>query len=134
MGALQQNAKSDYVAHCAGACRAKMRLSFGGAASPHATGSEAPAAHVAQQGSGAAERAVGEDQGESAPDLEPAQRPLVVVVDNTEAADLLALRDLILVLSEVCCLSTHTWSTPTPGTEHCWRCAASSLCLGEVPE
>ena len=29
------------------------------------------------------------------------ERPLVVVIENTEAADMLSLQDLILVLSEV---------------------------------
>lgn len=99
------------MAWLAGPGRAKMRLSFGGAAPParlHAAGCEPPAAPVAQRGAGAAERAAAEDQGESAPDLAPARRPLVVVVDNTEAADLLALRDLILVLSEVCRVVLHT--------------------------
>lgn len=38
--------------------------------------------------------------GDSAPS-DASMRPLVVVIENTEAADMLSLQDLILVLSEV---------------------------------
>lgn len=42
-----------------------------------------------------------EHAGEETASVAASERPLVVVIENTEAADMLALQDLILVLSEV---------------------------------
>ncbi len=42
-----------------------------------------------------------ERAGEQTASVAASERPLVVVIENTEAADMLSLQDLILVLSEV---------------------------------
>jgi hypothetical protein len=76
-----------------------MRLSFSG----KPPGScEAPAAAAAAAQPGAAQAAAEEGNGarEAAEPEEARQRPLVAVVEATEACDMAALRDLILVLSE----------------------------------
>lgn len=79
-----------------------MRLSFGGPGASRPP--EEPAGQPGSQPGGSDSDCNGAEHATAdggSGNLEAGQRPLVIVVDNTEAADLLTLQDLILVLSEV---------------------------------
>ena len=83
----------------AGAGRARMRLSFSGKPPGSCKAGTAVAAD-AQPGEMEAGAEEGGGAGLAAEPEEARQRPLVAVVEATEACDMAALRDLILVLSE----------------------------------
>ena len=79
----------------AGSSRARMRLSF--SKQPR---SAQPCGPAAAPGGAAGAAAAQQPEAATEP-KEARQRPLVVVVDRTEACDMASLQDLILVLSEV---------------------------------